>query len=391
MIQKCKELANKWFAFCKTGNVCGILVISVITYCLLFALNQVTEFRGDDLIMMFIAKTGKPIESFRDVIDDTIDYYITWGGRITAGIIVRTLVWWQKPYSSILNALVIAILNAMVWVYGKRKSFFTLIITTTLMYFLNADFDGTCNWITGSACYIWPMLVCLAFLWPYIRLFEDDFSGRVPVLKALIMAALGVIAGCSTENIGPVVFFLAVAVLILRKGKRIPLWSITGAIGALGGVAVMLLAPGNSLRQNSIEAENNFLRIMILRGYYMERAVFIYLLPTLLLVVALLLVIIYFYHERPDIVSILFIGAGIVSVGGMLLSPTYPPRATVGSMIFFLVAIMRMLNKVVEKEKKIYCIICLVGTFGYIAFVAQLLTQIGYMVMKGVSFVPSFI
>ena len=391
MKQKLKELTHKCFVFCKTGNVCGIFVISVVTYCLIFALNQVTEFRDDDLLAMVVNKTGEPIRSFQDIIDDTINYYITWGGRITGGIIARILVWWKKPYSSILNALIIAILNAVVWVYGKKKSFFALIMATVLMFFLNADFDGTCNWINGSAFYIWIMLICLLFLWPYVRLLEDDYIGRVPGIKVLIMAVLGAMAGCSIENVGPVVFFLTVVILILRKGKKIPLWSITGAISALCGVAVMLLAPGNSVRRNNIEADNNFLRTMILRGYYMERAVFNYLFPTLLLVVALLLVIIFFYREWPDIVSILFIVAGIVSVGGMILSPTYPPRATVSSMIFFLVAIMRMFNRVVGKDEKIYCITCSVGILSYIAFIAQLLTQIGYMVMKDVSTVPDFL
>ena len=390
MKQKWKDLTNKWFAFCKTGNVWGIFVISAITFSLVFALNQVTDFRSDDFGRM-LARTGMPTRSFRDVIDSTIDGYLNWVGRIPSNIISRILLWWQKPYSSILNALVVTFLNAMVWAYGKQKSFFSLIMTTTFMYFLNADFDGTCNWITGSAAYIWPMLTCLLFLWPYVRLLEDDFSGKLPALKALTMTAMGVIAGCSIENIGPVVFFLTVAVLILRKGKRIPLWSITGAIGALGGVAIMLLAPGSSVRRNAIEGESSILKTVMLHGYYVERAVFTYLLPTLLLAVALLLVVIYSYREWPDIVSILFIGAGIVSVGGMILSPTYPPRATVGSMIFFLIAIMRMLNQVVRKKEETYCIICSVGTLGYAAFVIQLLTQIGYIVMKGVSAVPDFL
>lgn len=97
------------------------------------------------------------------------------------------------------------------------------------------------------------------------------------------------------------------------------------------------------------------------------------------------------YHELPDKPACLFIAAGIVSVGAMILSPTYPPRAVLGSMIFFIIAILRMIDQILDKNERFLRISYPTACFGYLAFAMQMLTAVGYMTLKSVSVMPDFL
>lgn len=389
--QRTKKFIINFTEMCKTFNVPMLIGISIITFGLMFALNQVTEFRNDDLGHMLRWGTKRPTENFGDVIYSLQQHYYNTNGRIVAHLIARVLLWWQKPYSSILNGLIITILNIVLYRYSKSRSLFAFILSTTLMYFLNPDFEGTCNWISGSSNYIWTILIILLFLIPYFHLLENKtINGKLSVLLIPIMLFAGVIAGWTNENVGPTVLLMAIAIMIwTKKEKRsVPIWTSTGVIGLIAGVGMMLLAPGTSVRYEYIDDVVNEgyspLKTLIVRCYYMERAIFNYLFPTLLLGGVLLLILVYLYKQRPDKVSIVFICAGIVSVGAMILSPTYPPRATIGSLCFFLVSILRITNQIVEKNEKVYRIFCSAVWFGYVAFIMQMLTKILYTVLKGV-------
>lgn len=389
--QRTQKFIINFTEMCKTFNVPMLIGISIFTFGLMFALNQVTEFKSDDLAFMIADNTQRPTENFGDIIQSQIYQYFSWGGRMVAHVIARLLLWWLKPYSSIANALVIVALNIVCCYYGKVKNIFTLLLSTVLIYFLNADFEGTANWITGSCNYIWTILICLLFLIPYLHLLEKaPKKNHLFVIMPVWMLVVGVIAGWTNENIAPVVIIIAIAIMVInmRKKNGLPLWSITGVIGLFTGTSFMLLAPGNSVRSDYIAEKVNagygVLKTLMVRCYYMERAIFTYLFPTLLLGGVLLLIIIYFYRQQLDAVTFLFLCGGVLSVGAMFLSPTYPPRATFGSMIFFIVPILRMTNQIIVKNEKVYRIFCSAVWFGYAAFVMQMLTKILYTVLKGI-------
>lgn len=384
---KGKQVIIRFWAICKTSNVVFLVSISVITFGLMFALNQVTEFRSDDMVHMLRYGTCEPTENFGDIIYSVIQDYNKVNGRMVAYTITRVLLWWKKPFSSIANALVIAMLNVALYYYGKTRSVFTLILSTTLMYFLNADFDGTCNWISGSSNYIWTILICLVFLVPYVRLLENRLEkNKLSILMIPCMLIAGIATGWTNENIGPTVLIVAIAIMVwAKKDKRsLPIWTMSGVIGLIAGVALMLLAPGNFTRYEYVENNNGggLLKTLIVRCYYMERAIFNYLFPTLLIGGALLLILVYLCEMRPDRISVIFLSAGILSVGAMILSPSYPPRATVGSMVFFIIPILRIANQIVGQHEKAYRVLCCATCFGYFAFVMQVLTQILYTILK---------
>ncbi len=269
----------------KKINIVSMILISIVTCALMFALNQVTAFRSDDFGLMKSWKTGQPTQSFSDIFYTQLHQYFSWGGRTVAHTIGRILMWWKKPYSSLLNAIVVAALNLICCCYSKNRNAFTLLMSTALIYFLNPDFDGTCNWITGSVTYVWTITICLLFFLPYLGLLENKTYTHTSVAASIGLLLLGVLAGWTVENIGPtfvlMVFFIIIDVV---KSKRyLPKWTITGGLGLLTGTIFMLAAPGSRVRAGMINPDAGLLKTLMLRGYYMERAIFSYLFPTLLI------------------------------------------------------------------------------------------------------------
>lgn len=191
--------------------------------------------------------------------------------------------------------------------------------------------------MTGSCNYVWTILIDLIFFFPYLSVLEEKKnSDKNSIIKAVIMFCAGIIAGWTNENIAPVFVLLVCTTIVWSKIKlnRIPVWMITGLLGVACGTALLLLAPGNSVRAEDIATRVNagysVLKTLIVRCYYIERAIFTCLFPTLLILGIILFITIKVYKICPDIISIMFVSAGGLSVGAMIMSPTYPIRATFG-------------------------------------------------------------
>ena len=138
------------------------------------------------------------------------------------------------------------------------------------------------------------MYLCLdsiflyAFLLPYFRLLENR-EKHSSVLMLLWMPVAGIIAGWFNETIAPVtVLFVIVTIIWIKRQKRhLPKWTWTGLAGVVVGTGFLLLSPGSVARSDYIAEEINagygVLKTLMVRCYYMERAIFNYLFPTLLL------------------------------------------------------------------------------------------------------------
>lgn len=363
-------------------------VIFVSSFVLFFLLYQVTEYYSDDLVYMNIVGSGEKVQKLKDVVESQIAHYFIWGGRTVAHTILQVLLLLGKPISSISTALMATSLSYICVCYGKKRDTLMILFATASLYFLNPDFEDTIQWLTGSCNYLWTITICLVFFLPYLNLIEGkDNSEKNLILKNTVMLLGGIVAGWTNENIAPVFVLMTVLVILWRKKeeKDIPHWTILGLIGLLLGTAVLLLAPGNGARSASIaegvNAGYSLLKTIVVRGYYIERAIFTCLFPILLLLGITILVSICYFKTYPDKVVGMFCVAGVLSVGAMIMSPTYPIRATFGSFVLFTIALIRQTSQLlkIEKLKKIYYI---GGIACYLAFVMQMLTKVLYIFLK---------
>ena len=84
---------------------------------------------------------------------------------------------------------------------------------------------------------------------------------------APIMLALGVAAGMGNEHTGPTAIVAAIAVLVwAHRQRRLRAWMLCGVIGLVLGYALLVLAPGQSVRYAAMAAGEHPFRAMLIRG-----------------------------------------------------------------------------------------------------------------------------
>ena len=336
-----------------------------IAFCLLFFALYTKEFRSDDLIYCNKWKSDEALSSIQDIIDYQIHHYFEWGGRTVAHSIVQLLFLIGKPISALLIAIAYFLLAYLIVKIATPNFSLTLCsIVIGCLYFLNPAFEKTVLWYTGSANYLWTTLIMLSAIYPAIKLLRNQNLG----IKDYLLLPLSFLAGWGNENTSPtlLLFLIVLFGLYVKKHRKINMWLLISIILWGIGCCLLILAPGNGVRSSSFTSG---LMAIAYRGHGQVNSWLNWLLPTYII-----LYITYVLKKRnlddkdfDEIISKIFLALGIISVLVMIVSPTYPVRATFGSFVFLIIAIVNNLSyvyKSYEKEMDIIALMLLCGICG---------------------------
>lgn len=180
-------------------------------------------------------------------------WYRTWTGRFTATFLQIFFTGLTGPSGKIYlySALTFSLLFLAFAVFFQKlldksfKNFTTYVLAavcTVILYFLTPNKTESWYWLTGSATYLWPIILYLfgiSFLFKQEHRLPDFFIAGI-----LIFLSTG-----GNETFG----FLEVISLIwltLRKRNKFNLFLTTSSII---GFAVVFLSPGNGIRANGNE------------------------------------------------------------------------------------------------------------------------------------------
>jgi hypothetical protein len=165
---------------------------------------------------------------------------------------------------------------------------------------------------------------------------------------------LGILAGWSNENMGPVVWLLSAVVMILNRieKRKIPIWMFLGNIACLCGSVVMLIAPGNFVR--SAEAPDRGYGLLwrtFLRCYAESKGALEYLFPALAVLAFMLILQKCVLREAIGRRNLLLLLGALLSWGVMILSPHYPDRAAFGTLSLIICVILSLADRLVHKRQ----------------------------------------
>lgn len=335
----------------------------------------------DDLwysTMLFDEAT--PIASFSDIIKSQVWHYFNWGGRsLTHGILQITLLLGEHA-ADILNVVMTLLLSAVVCVAARYKKLPAFWAAMAMVLGLNANWKMSMFWQAGAANYLYITVFILLFAWCYLRelpergrkVSPDAFelantSEALDVSKPLDVHApkrlwgitlwiipLGILAGWSNENMGPAVWLLSLAVIVLavREKHRLYPWMVLGNLSCLAGSIMVIMAPGNFVRSARVESnEYGLLWQCFLRGYAESTAVTVHLFPALLVLGFLVVLCKGVLKQELGRRNVLLLICALLSWGAMALSPHYPDRATFGTMVLLVCVILSLAGKVLDVRK----------------------------------------
>lgn len=318
---------------------------------LVFRLNQMTDFTADDFIYHFHFQAGPPDESTRllagvaDIPSSIVAHHNLQNGRSVAHAILQLFFLFDKSVFNVVNALMFVALGPLVMAHIVRGRGFRpwqeALVFLTLWLFI-PYFGQAALWMSGAVNYVWMSVLTLVTLLAY-RLHDPQSGQRVPSpWWALAMLPVGFAAGNANENSGGAWILLALFFIgtWLSARARVPLWAWAGVLGAIGGLALQLVSPGNRLRAEKLagtaEETTPWERIPYLTKVTLETS------GLLFAVFAVLLVIVWVRARRFDAdmaIACGYVAAGLASGAVMAMTPTMPHRSWLWTVLFLMVAI----------------------------------------------------
>lgn len=353
----------------------GILIL--ISAAVMYVTHRAVPFMMDDLWYSTMLSDETPITSFADIITSQIWHYNNWGGRsMTHGILQITLLLGEHA-ADILNVVMTLLLSFVICVMARNRTLPAFWAAMAMLLGLNANFKMSMFWQAGAANYLYITVFILIFAWCYLRELPESGvlvpgkrtpeperkplgkDGAVPAPKhlwgiTLWIIPLGILAGWSNENMGPAVWLLSLAVILLsvKEKRRLFPWMVLGNISCLAGSILVVAAPGNFVRSGQVDSNDyGFLWKCFLRGYAESAAIEVHLFPTLLVLGFMALICKGILRQPLGRRNVLLLLSALLSWGAMILSPHYPDRATFGTMALLICVIISLAKKIVSMRK----------------------------------------
>ena len=341
--------------------------------------HMATPFMRDDLWYATNLVTGEKISSVPDIVESMIWHYYNWGGRIVNHAILQALLSLGELTADLFNIIATALLGLVIVHTAKAKNSLMFLLSEALIVAFNASLFFSVLWESGSVNYLystsWILLYVMVIIKELDPIKENTTKGKA-IAKCFWIVPLALIAGWSTENMGPTCFVLTVGTIIFLavKKKKIPIFLYEGAFMTLVGSALLILAPGNFVRNQFVE-KASFTEIIRGRIDTFLISSADYLLPSFLFALILLIIQIYVLKEiKPR--DIALFSFAVIAQGAMFLSPTYPQRASFGIMCVLITYIVSVISSLFENHKKTKPLLILLTASMFLYAVIKVCTEI---------------
>lgn len=251
-------------------NIAGIIVF--------YVLNMFTPYHADDYAYRKSFATGAEIESVQDVIASQIQHFYGRGGRLLGHGLDQMLLMYDKSVFNVINTIVFAIFVLAIYfvVHSKKCSNSFLVLEYAAIFFFAPR--GNCLlWQTVACNYFWGTVMILLFFIPYILVFEKKSNifadKRLNIFSCIMALPLGVMTGNFLEAGDAMLLAGIVLVMLWQKYEKTPiyLWEIMGFVGCLAGYAVLIAAPGNYLRAETVSGILGFDNFLVDIMYRLAR------------------------------------------------------------------------------------------------------------------------
>ncbi len=337
--------------FCK---IAGILC-SAISVVILYIANNKMPFKMDDEWYATNLVTGSPISSISDIWESQVWHFLNWGGRSIAHTILQFVLWAGPMVADFLNVAVTVLLVVLICKLADARKITLGLMALGFLVILNANWSQNLLWQSGVANYLYMTTFILLFLLCYFRTLENPDAKALPVIT-LWIAPLGLFCGWSNENMGPAVWLGTLCIIFyikIRENKIHP-WMIVGNLFCLLGSVLMIIAPGNYVRNldatDTVAGKGALWRVF-LRGFSVSNGLFYYLLDAAVLLVILIYIYCFVLGIKLRKTDHFLLLIAVLSWGAMVLSPHYPDRAAFGTMVLTLIPIMHMISEIWIKRE----------------------------------------
>lgn len=349
-------------------TIFGIILLLCICIEAFFAFkfHRRFVFLWDDTWYMTDLVTGTPVQSIGDILKAQYWHYFNWGGRVVNHGVLQFVLMHGEMFADVLNIIVTFLISRLICKLADVKSLFIYCFAFIALFAFNTDIKLSMFWQSGAVNYLYSAVWIFAFMLIYVRQVRTPDAKPLP-LSFLWMIPLGLITGWSNENMGPASFLTALMVIVYFMKflhRKAPLWMWTGMVSSLVGSVLLILAPGNFIRNTHVE-EMTLLETLYDRFDMMLMAGMSFLFPSILFT----LIFLFLYYKtgnRLQPYQIIIILTAVLAYGGMALSPTFPNRAAFGIMGLCIALVCSFIKGILDKDKRYLKYIFLFAIFSWV-------------------------
>lgn len=348
-------LDNRRFQF-------GAFAFVALFFCIaIYAMNVKTPMVIDDFSYS-MNSSGGYIQGLKDIIESQYNHYFDWGGRVVVHIIAQVLLFIPPCIADVINSLAFLLCIYLMYLHilgrkGKHDIILFALIAI-LMWLLQPAFGESILWLTGSANYVFGMILVLSFLLPF-RLYVGEEGDRWMKTKMFLALPLGLIAGWTNENTAAAMIAMLVLFFVFYKteGWKIPNWGVLGLIGAVIGYTIMILAPGNHVRSVTIGLEYELTVMNLFSGFFLGTRSFIEYMGVFNLFGLIFLILYKHFKNSKSYLKegcsayIIYMLGTLVAIYIMIFSPLFPPRAWFGIVVYNIIAVGVIFNSLDYSQK----------------------------------------
>ena len=274
----------------KNFNRLMFLATTIFIFAVMFELNNLMPLHRDDYDYSMIWKTGEHINSVSDVFDSTWRHYFSHGGRFLTVFCLNLFLWLGKIPFDFANAAMFTALVVLIYFHARRdfkieKDFGIFAAAGLMAWLCFPHFGEVAIWKSGSTVYLWSAVPVAIFLLPYNFNLADAKKFTDKKIFLPVMFVLGIVSGCSVENLGVTSTLLTAAISYhCYKKNNLQSWMPAGSLGSLIGVIILLAAPGNFVRYDDQSVGKGILA-HIGNQFAGNGEMLLYILPVILILV----------------------------------------------------------------------------------------------------------
>lgn len=281
--------------------------IIAVTFVYMWAVNFLMPLHRDDYEYSLIWGTFSKLSSYEDIFQSLYRHYFMHGGRMTDFFVLDSFLMFGKYWFNPVNALMfIMLIVLMYWHAGRRITFkFNPYILSLIIAFawLGIPHFAEVNiWMTGSCDYLLPMILIFSMLLPYHFDFFQHQLIKDNILTILGIFFFGIAASMTIENTAAVLnFVIGIYVLYAYKTRRLKVWMVSGFAGAVLGLGLLVVAPGNFVRSATIKSKLilHFTNIIAATGEML-----LYALPIVLFFVLVRRILVVDYAKKQGVYDV---------------------------------------------------------------------------------------
>lgn len=335
----------------RSGKTRAALLLGIFLLMLLG--NILTPYAVDDWAYMHSFATGARLTHFSEIFPSMAAHAQTMNGRLFAHFWAQLFLLLPKAVFNIVNTMIftalIALLARIAQPEGERNNLILLMIFCGVWVFVPA-FGQVFFWLDGACNYGWGCAVGLAFLMPYICLFERDVKKK-PLFWILWMFA-GFYTGAYLENMAAGAIFLSALLLLgrrvlCRKKNGVLPWM--PVLASVGGFLFMMTRPAESVK-SSAESSLTFLGTGLVAALEKYRS-----LAVLLVVFAVSLVMALWYRVRREkiyLAAALVLGS-LCANFALSVASYYPERCLAFPAVLLIAADAVLLSELFSGKAKL--------------------------------------